>query len=202
MAKAPVAGAVKTRLARQIGVAAATRFARHCTVALIARVAFDRRWQTSLWVTPDASCGSRHWPRRLVHMPQERGNLGRRMQRVLDRAPPGPVVIIGTDIPSITPARIMAAFRMLGSAPCVFGPATDGGYWLVGVRRRPHVPRPFDGVRWSSPHALADTLANLAGQPVGFVATLCDVDDAAALSRFGRFARRTVAAGTDHVTRA
>lgn len=192
MAKEPVAGAVKTRLARQVGVAAATRFARHCAAALIARVGFDPRWQTSLWVTPDAGCASRHWPVRLMRVPQGRGDLGRRMQRMLDRAGPGPVVIIGTDIPGITPAHISAAFHELGRNRCVFGRAADGGFWLVGARRRPHTPRPFANVRWSSEHALADTLANLAGQSVGFAATLADVDDAAQLAQFAGFGRRVV----------
>jgi glycosyltransferase A (GT-A) superfamily protein (DUF2064 family) len=114
------------------------------------------------------------------------------MQRILDRSAPGPVVIIGTDIPGITPAHIDAAFRALGRKHCVFGRAADGGYWLIGARRRPHTPRPFANVRWSSRHALADTLANLAGRSVGFVATLSDVDDAAALARSGGFGRRVM----------
>jgi uncharacterized protein len=189
MARAPVAGAAKTRLAREVGLGAAMRFARHAVAALIARVGFDPRWHTSLWVTPDASRYSRHWPCRLARVPQQHGDLGHRMQRVLDFARPGPVVIVGTDIPAIRPAHIAAAFRALGSGQCVFGPATDGGYWLIGVRRRPHVPRLFDNVRWSSEHALADTLANLGGRPVAFVATLCDVDDADSLMRCGSFGR-------------
>ena len=196
MAKAPVAGAVKTRLVRQVGLAAATRFVRHCTAALIARIGFDPRWETSLWVTPDASCASRYWPLRLTRMPQGRGDLGSRMQRMLDRVARGPVVIIGTDIPGITPAHIMQAFRVLGRADCVFGRAPDGGYWLVGARRRPHTPRPFANVRWSSEHALADTLANLAGRSVGFVATLGDVDDASQLAQCAGFGRRVAALAT------
>jgi len=100
--------------------------------------------------------------------------------------------MIGTDIPDITPAHIVQAFRILGRADCVFGRATDGGYWLVGARRRPRTPRPFANVRWSSEHALADTLANLASQSIGFVATLSDVDDAAALARCTGFGRRVV----------
>jgi rSAM/selenodomain-associated transferase 1 len=196
MARAPVAGSAKTRLARQVGLATATRFARHCTAALIARVGFDRRWETSLWVTPDASCMSRHWPGGLARIPQGRGSLGDRMQRILDRAAPGPVAIIGTDIPGITPAHIMQAFRILGGAQCAFGRAADGGYWLVGARRRPHTLRPFANVRWSSEHALADTLANLTGRSVGFAATLSDIDDAAALARCGSFGRRVAVAGS------
>ena len=183
MAKAPVAGAIKTRLAHQAGVSAATRFARHCTAALIARVAFDPRWQTTIWATPDAWIGSRHWPRGIARAAQGGGDLGHRMQRMFASLPRGPVVIVGTDIPGITAAHIEAAFALLGRNDVVFGPAADGGYWLVGARRRPRVPQPFAGVRWSSEHALADTLANLAGCSVGFVATLADVDDAAAFAQ-------------------
>ncbi len=58
----------------------------------------------------------------------------------------------------------------------MFGPAPDGGYWLVGLKRVPRLLAPFAGVRWSSPHALADTLANLDGLRVVFAATLSDVD--------------------------
>jgi rSAM/selenodomain-associated transferase 1 len=178
MAKLPVAGAVKTRLAREIGVAGATRFARHAAVALLQRVGFDRRWQTTLAVAPDHGLRSRVWPRGMARMPQGGGDLGARMQRVFTSTPPGPVLIVGTDVPGIRPAHIAQAFRLLGRDEAVFGPAMDGGYWLVGLKRRPRVLRPFANVRWSSPHALADTLANLAGRAVAFVATLSDVDDA------------------------
>jgi ribosomal protein L22 len=70
------------------------------------------------------------------------------------------------------------AFALLGRYDAVFGPARDGGYWLVGLKRRPRVLRPFAGVRWSSAHTLADTLANLGGRRTALVATLSDVDDA------------------------
>jgi glycosyltransferase A (GT-A) superfamily protein (DUF2064 family) len=115
------------------------------------------------------------------------------MQRLFDRAPPGPLVLIGTDIPGITPAHIAAAFRLLGRHDAVFGPAADGGYWLVGLRRRPCVLRPFRGVRWSTQHALADTLANLRSRSVAHLPTLADVDTPADLARcaaaFGRRVR-------------
>ena len=182
MAKAPVAGGAKTRLAREIGAAAATRFARQATAALLQRVAHDPRWQTVLAASPDAAVTSRCWPRGIARVGQGRGDLGRRMQRVMERMPPGPVAIVGTDVPGITPALVADAFLRLGRHEAVFGPATDGGYWLVGMRRRPRRLRPFFDVRWSSPHALADTLANLDGRTVAFIATLSDVDDAQALA--------------------
>jgi uncharacterized protein len=72
----------------------------------------------------------------------------------------------------------VAAFRALGRADAVFGPAADGGYWLVGLSpRRP--ARPFAGVRWSSEHALTDTLGNFPGRRFARLRTLQDVDTAA-----------------------
>jgi rSAM/selenodomain-associated transferase 1 len=190
MAKLPVAGAAKTRLAREIGMASATRFARQAMAALLQRVAHDPRWHTTLAVSPDASVASRCWPASIARTGQGRGNLGRRMQRIMERRSPGPVVIVGTDIPGLTPAHIAEAFRLLGRHDAVFGPAIDGGYWLVGMRRRPRLLQPFAGVRWSGPEALADTLANLEGSAVAFVAALGDVDDAGAFNSvaadFGR----------------
>jgi rSAM/selenodomain-associated transferase 1 len=190
MAKEPVAGRVKTRLAREIGVAAATRFARQAAAALLQRVGCDARWQTTVAAAPDVGAASRLWPRHLGRVGQGGGDLGVRMQRLFDRMQPGPVVIVGTDVPGIRPAHIANAFRLLGRHDTVLGPATDGGYWLIGLRRRPRVAKPFAGVRWSSAHALADTLANLEGHTVAFVATLKDVDDAvgyrASAAYFGR----------------
>ena len=183
MAKVPVAGRVKTRLAAEVGVAAAVRCARACTAAVLQRIGTDARWLTTVAVTPDGACRSPARPRDLEVEPQGRGDLGMRMQRLFDRAGPGPVVIVGTDVPNIARVHVAAAFRLLGGHAAVLGPATDGGYWLIGMARRPHVPRPFAGVRWSSPHALADTLANLRGRRVARVATLPDVDTPADLAR-------------------
>jgi len=193
MAKAPVAGAVKTRLARALGVANATRFARHATVALLQRLAPDPRWQTILAVTPDVAESSRCWPRGILRVRQGNGDLGCRMQRIMDLLPPGPVAIIGTDVPSVTPAHIAPAFRALGHCQVVFGRALDGGYRLVGMRRRPRVLEAFANVRWSSEHALSDTLASLPHVTVGFAATLSDVDEASAYhAAAGQFGRRVL----------
>ncbi len=199
MAKAPVAGRVKTRLSVEVGVATAVRFVRHSLAALLPRVTAAPRWSTLLAVTPDTTASSRVWPWGVPFMPQGSGDLGARMQRLFDRAPPGPVVIVGTDIPDVTRTHIAAAFRLLGRHDAVFGPAADGGYWLVGLRRRPRVLRPFRGVRWSTEHALSDTLANLHGCSVAQLPTLRDIDTAADLARcaatFGRRVRSDGVAG-------
>ena len=72
-----------------------------------------------------------------------------------------------------------------GRHDAVFGPADDGGYWRVGLRRRPVQPDLFHPVRWSTSHALADTIANLGYRfSHTLVEMLVDVDDAAAMSRW------------------
>jgi hypothetical protein len=190
MAKAPVAGRVKTRLARELGVATATRFARQAMAALLARMSRGLARPTAIAIAVDGGMGVLFWPRGVALMPQDRGDLGARMQRIMARMPPGPVVIIGTDVPGISATQIRAAFRLLGAHDAVLGAASDGGYWLVGMRRRPRLLAPFKGVRWSTTHALADTLANLNGRSIARVATLADVDDArdfsASAAHFGR----------------
>jgi rSAM/selenodomain-associated transferase 1 len=193
MVKVPRAGLVKTRLAREVGVVRATSFYRHAVAAVLQRLTQPGRWQTWLAVTPDASLCSRCWPSAVPRMPQGSGDLGARMRAVMERAAPGPVVIIGSDIPAIRPAHVAAAFDALGGHDVVLGPAADGGYWLFGMKRVPRVLRPFSNVRWSSPHALSDTLANLAGRRVARMATLTDIDTAEDLRRaaatFGRRVR-------------
>jgi len=184
MIKAPRAGRVKTRLGRDIGMTAAAWWFRHQSAALLRRIT-DPRWQVVLAVAPDRAVHDGGiWPRGLPRQPQGAGNLGNRMRRQMVSAPPGPVCVIGADIPGITRARIWRAFTALGTHDAVFGPAEDGGYWLVGVRNSSRVPRQlFQGVRWSSPQALEDTMRSLAGARIAQVDVLADVDTVADLDR-------------------
>lgn len=192
MAKVPVAGRAKTRLAADVGVGRAIGFARHGAAAVMRRLAADPRWETRIALSPDSGVFRSVWRAYARVIPQGQGDLGARMQRVFDRLPPGPVVIVGTDIPSIRPAHVAHAFRLLGNADAVFGPAGDGGYWLVAMNRRPRRITPFENVRWSSPCALADTRDNLAGRKIACADTLDDVDDGASLRRDAAYAARVV----------
>ncbi|MFZ2018437.1 MAG: TIGR04282 family arsenosugar biosynthesis glycosyltransferase [Methyloceanibacter sp.] len=178
MAKSPRRGAVKRRLATEIGEDAALRFYRSCFSHSVMRLAADKRWLTVLAVAPDQDRSSPIVPSRprVQRLPQGKGHLGQRMQRLFERLPPGPVIIVGSDIPAIRPSHIAHAFQLLGRADVAFGPARDGGYWLIGMKRIPRVLTPFASVRWSGPHALADTLVNLKGKRVAFAADLNDVD--------------------------
>ena len=186
--RAPAPGRGKRRLARAIGDGAAVRFERLMIARLLRRLAGDPRWRLRIAVTPDrARRQARHWRHGVEAAGQGNGDLGSRMRRAIATLPPGPAVLIGGDIPVIAARHIAAAFRLLGTHDLVFGPAVDGGFWLVGARRRPRLPPLFERVRWSSPHALADTLTALpAWVSVGFVDTLEDVDDAETYHRLNQ----------------
>jgi glycosyltransferase A (GT-A) superfamily protein (DUF2064 family) len=145
-----------------------------------------------LAVSPDMAVGSPVWPCGTTLIPQGSGDLGARMQRVFDWLPPGPAIIVGTDIPEITAEKIAAAFCLLQRHDAVFGPAHDGGYWLAGLKRSPGVRRIFDHVRWSSAHTLTDTLANLKGARVALTQPLSDVDDGESHRRLGGAGSRIV----------
>ena len=176
--KAPRLGQVKRRLARDIGSAEAWSFYRRTTRRLILRLARDSRWCCHLVVTPDSFAGrERFWPLPCPVMKQGEGNLGRRMWRAFERAPHGPAVLVGSDIPDLMPCHIAKAFAALGRADAVFGPAEDGGYWLVGLSPRALRADPFADVVWSSPCALADTVANLPkSYSIAMLDMLSDVD--------------------------
>ena len=174
-ARAPLLGTVKRRLAAEIGDRAALRFHTATLTRLLCMLSADRRFRTVLAVTPDRA--PLRVPHRVIRIAQGSGDLGRRMQRAFRRFPHCRVAIIGCDIPDATAADVAAAFRSLGRSDAVFGPAADGGYWLVGVGpRRP--AHPFAAVRWSTDHALADTLANFADRRITLLRTLHDVDTA------------------------
>ncbi|HYH22511.1 MAG TPA: TIGR04282 family arsenosugar biosynthesis glycosyltransferase [Azospirillum sp.] len=186
-ARLPRLGRGKRRLAAGVGDVAAWRFARLTLAVVLRRLARDGRWTLWLAVTPDRAVASRGWPAaKMRRIGQGRGDLGARMARPMRTLPPGPVVVVGSDIPDLDACHVARAFRALGRHDAVFGPAGDGGYWLVGLRRCPRVPAGlFRDVRWSTENALADTLAGLPpGTSVAFVDTLEDVDDAAAYKRW------------------
>jgi len=157
MAKAPRMGTVKSRLAADIGLVRAWAFYRR-SLFDAARTLADARWRCWLSTTPDnAVRQARLWPGGWMPFAQGRGDLGQRMLTPMRTLAPGPVVVVGSDIPAMTKTHIASAFDALGENDFVFGPASDGGYWLVGMKRRPRLVDPFKGVRWSSEHALADT---------------------------------------------
>ena len=179
-ARAPRLGRGKRRLAAGLGPVAAWRFQRWALARAICRLYGDRRWRCVIAATG----GPARWPRNLRRISQESGDLGQRMHRAMRGAGPGPVVLVGTDVPDIAPRHIAEAFRALGRNDAVFGPAADGGYWLIGLRR-PASTAIFSDIRWSTAHTLADSLERLGRrQRHHLLETLSDIDDAESLRRW------------------
>jgi rSAM/selenodomain-associated transferase 1 len=188
--KAPRAGRVKTRLAKSAGAGRAAAVFAHLTRLTLSRV--DGPWKTVLAIDQNSDLfgWDRLWPRRFERVAQGSGGLGIRMKRAFEFAPRGPVVIVGADAPGLQALHIRKAFQALGGADAVIGPAHDGGYWLIGLARRKAAPRLFENVRWSSEHALADTLATLPAKfKVNMLPQLRDVDDDADLKALQPFLR-------------
>ena len=185
-AKAPRMGLSKTRLAVGIGVARAWRVKRALD-AYTCRTAKGAAWTTTLAVSPDRDLTNEFggaWPSHMNRVSQGRGNLGQRMANAMRSHGKGPVCIIGSDLPDLLTGDITAAFKVLKRYDVVFGPATDGGYWLIGMSPRCARLANLNDIRWSCEHTLADTLAALPKTwRVGFLRELEDVDDAASLKR-------------------
>jgi rSAM/selenodomain-associated transferase 1 len=185
-AKVPRLGQVKRRLAKEIGAVAAWRFQRALLASLLRTVARDPRWRTTLWLTPDRlTRGHGLRAKGIALRAQGCGDLGARMRRAFLVNSRGPVVLVGSDIPALGGAQIRRAFKELGRNDLAFGPASDGGYWLIAsARRRGRMPA-LAKVRWSSPHALADTRARFDKRHrVALLETLEDVDDGKAYRRW------------------
>jgi rSAM/selenodomain-associated transferase 1 len=172
-ARAPRLGTVKRRLAAGIGDVAALRFHR----TQLARILRELRpFDATLAITPDRA-KFRPTPK-IPIINQGAGDLGTRMARAFAKFPRRPTILIGADIPGLNAATLRAAIRALRAHDAVFGPATDGGYYLVGMSpRRPTTP--FAHVRWSTEHALADTLKNFPRpHRIAALAPLTDIDTA------------------------
>jgi uncharacterized protein len=171
---------VKTRLARDIGSVAAAQWYRR-TVARTLAAARSARVDFAICAAPSAAVFCSAARAAAPVRDQQRGDLGHRMA-LAAKCRPGFTVIVGSDIPELAPAILRAAVRSAACFDLLIGPARDGGYYLIGLRTPAHVFHLFDRVRWSSRHALADTLANAPKHwRIGLLPMLDDVDCAADL---------------------
>ncbi len=181
LAKAPLPGLAKTRLAPALGAGGAARLQRQLTRRAV-RTALDAGLGTvTLWCAPDA----RHRFFRALHrtagvacLVQSSGDLGERMHTAFRlHCVAGPLLLIGTDCPPLTAQHLrQAAVALLAGDEAVFYPAEDGGYVLVGLRE----PQPalFREMRWSTASVMSETRARAheAGIGVRELETLWDLD--------------------------
>jgi rSAM/selenodomain-associated transferase 1 len=182
-AKAPIAGQVKTRLCPPLTHKQAAELFRCFLLDTVEHMCSLETVQVFLAITPaDSEPLFRHMiPFPVRYLPQRGDSLGEReINMLVDMLSEGfsRAVIIGSDIPTLPVAHIQEAFTRLEDPECdaVFGPSTDGGYYLVGVRE---VHRPlFENVAWSTPQVLEQTLeqARLHQLAVELVPSWYDVD--------------------------
>jgi rSAM/selenodomain-associated transferase 1 len=191
LTRAPSSGG-KTRLFAELGIPPDRRLLEALLLDTVEGASLPEV-RTVIAVTPASSCdeirvlvgGSTASNVEVVAQPE--GDLGDRMRGTMSALfarGASAVVLIGSDLPHIDSAAIRAALYILTRDPgtLVLGPATDGGYYLIGAT---HVPDVFGDVAWSTPDVLAQT-ARAAGQRgvrVEYVAPLEDVDTAEALRR-------------------
>jgi rSAM/selenodomain-associated transferase 2/rSAM/selenodomain-associated transferase 1 len=117
---------------------------------------------------------------------QEAGDLGRRMRSAMFnalKAGARRVVLLGTDVPGLNVQILEDAFAALGKHDVVLGPSTDGGYWLLGLKRPVDL---FQNIDWSTPRVLEQTLAQTRrlGLTVRLLDPLMDVDTPEDLGRW------------------
>jgi len=163
-AKAPVAGAAKTRLIPALGAAGAAALAGRMLAHTVAAAAASAPDTLELCAAPDAAHPAFQTLARTHELrlaTQGDGDLGQRMHRAFVRtlAQHAHAVLIGTDAPALDAASLTRARASLDEHDAVFVPALDGGYALVGLRA-PHASL-FDGIAWSTVAVMAQTRERL-----------------------------------------
>ncbi|HKQ04398.1 MAG TPA: TIGR04282 family arsenosugar biosynthesis glycosyltransferase [Blastocatellia bacterium] len=159
----PEPGRAKTRLIPALGAEGAADLHRRLTERTLAtarRLATLRRLTLEVRYAGGDAALMRQWLGGGPHLrAQGDGDLGARMREAFREAFEEGcygVVLIGTDCPDIAPATLLSAFTALGDNELVMGPARDGGYYLIGLRRA--IPQLFEGINWGTDTVLRHTL--------------------------------------------
>ena len=181
-ARWPEAGKVKTRLAGVFGNDGAASIYRRLLNHTLA-AARESGLPVELRVTGGSRADfEKAFGPGLIVSEQGGGDLGDRLARVEP-----PALVIGSDLPSLTPELLCEAAQALASSEVVIGPARDGGYWLIGLRRA--TPWLFNDMAWSTPAVLPETLARLEarGMVPCLLPELADMDEPADLNDWPEF---------------
>jgi uncharacterized protein len=186
MAKAPVPGYAKTRLIPALGAVRAAQLADRLLQHAVDAALRASVGPVDLCCAPDSHHPLLQRYRQqpgLVLSDQGSGDLGERMSRAFDRWWPlaDRILMTGTDAPALDAQVLQRAAKSLDGADAVFVPAVDGGYALVGLRRR--APSLFRDVAWSTSQVMPTTRQLLAtgGLRHAELETLPDIDEPADL---------------------
>jgi rSAM/selenodomain-associated transferase 1 len=179
----PEPGKTKTRLIPALGSIGAANLQQQMTEHTLLQ-ARELQQATGISVEVRFSGGSSQLMRDwlgpdLVYQSQGEGDLGERMERSLAdtfQKSAEQVIIIGTDCPKLTSQILTTAFQQLQTVDLVLGPAIDGGYYLIGLRRP--IPELFANIDWGTSQVLQQTVAITERYQVSyfFLPILADVD--------------------------
>jgi rSAM/selenodomain-associated transferase 1 len=186
LAKAPLPGLAKTRLAPVLGADGAADLQARLIERIVTTAQAAAVGPVTLWATPDHHHPVFQTIAALLGVAlavQPDGDLGTRMMAAITAAG-GPAMVVGTDCPGLTPEHLRAAARALvDGVDVVIVPVDDGGYGLIGMRR----PQPalFDGMTWSTSSVMAESRRRLTRLGLSWrePARLWDVDVPADLER-------------------
>lgn len=185
-AKQPVAGQVKTRLCPPLAYHEAAAFYEHALREVLDRVSTLSHCDLVICYAGERSWFAEQFPAfRLLS--QGGADLGERMEQALAGlfdAGYRRAVLIGSDLPDLPLKEIHQAFALLQDVDVVYGPARDGGYYLVGEST--HCPALFQDIPWSTEVVLTESLRRAAtvGMFTARLPVYEDLDDMAAVTNF------------------
>lgn len=193
MLKAPRAGLVKTRLARGIGDREALRIYRLLVESQLGRLPVD--WPVEIHFTPsDATWEMKQWlGEAYTYFSQADGDFGNRLIQVLTGTfarGAKSAILLGGDCPELTTKTLEEAYEQLETSDIVIGPATDGGYYLLGVKNVHHFI--FEEISWSTEHVYRQTVesARTHGLKISTLEMLSDIDDLDSWLKFGTYSTK------------
>jgi rSAM/selenodomain-associated transferase 1 len=180
--KSPRKGAVKSRLAATLGETAAQDIYKSFVLDILKTLISGRYPLRIFFYPPDARAEVTNWlGKSFVYMPQRGEDLGARMADAFVQSfSEGleKLILIGSDVPDLTEAIIDEAFKSLQSNDAVIGPASDGGYYLIGFNKGTFLPDIFTGLMWSTSSIFRQTMKVLqeSGCSVHILPECSDVD--------------------------
>jgi len=155
-AKFPIAGFAKTRLISALGATGAAALHRHLASRTCALLAEADAQLTVHYTGADKTAFQDWLGEGLHYLPQPEGDL---TERLMAAQIDGPQIFFGADTPDLSSAIIDQAINALKVTEVVIGPATDGGYYLIGMRKP--LPILFADMEWSTDKVLPTTLQRL-----------------------------------------
>ena len=198
----PIPGETKTRLIPALGAEGAARLQRRMTEYVFDRVSASQDWRTVICGTGASQVDFANWLGPCEYRPQASGDLGHRMESAFENAfadGASSVVIIGSDCPDLNVQAITAAYKSLEDHDLVFGPAEDGGYYLIGCRADAieRAAGLFRDMPWGGPDVLQTTVARASEQRlmVGMLDTARDIDTEEDIPVWEDICRRDPVAG-------